>query len=205
MINTEEQLITPEIIDHAMSYGEYRQMIDDLLEQDKTTGDNHSEQMVEYTRMNVHRMNRIDNNIDLSEELKGMLDGIDEKWIWLVLTEAWCGDAAQNVPVIAKMADQNDNIELKLILRDENPEIMDEYLTNGSRSIPKLVCLDAQSLEQIGTWGPRPDVIQEKAMEWKEDSSIGKNEWAEKLHKWYAENKSRELQNEFKVLIEKWT
>lgn len=201
---TTEQVITPDIIDQAMSYDEYRSMIDTLLEEGKTTGTNHSEAMIHYTKMNVQRMNRLDKRADLSDSLKGKLENLDRKLIWVVLTEAWCGDAAQNVPAIAKMAEQSENIELKLILRDENLDIMDEYLTNGGRSIPKLICLEADSLEEIGTWGPRPELAQKKAMEWKDDPDISKEEWAKKLHKWYAKNRTQEIQSEFEELLENW-
>ncbi len=199
-----EQAITPSVIDEAMDYQEYRQMIDELLEQDKTTGDNHSEAMIHYTKMNVQRMSRIDKQIELSDSLKKMLAEVDGPWIWLVLTEAWCGDAAQNVPAIAAMAEQSDNIELKLILRDQHLDIMDEHLTNGGRSIPKLICLDADTLEEFGSWGPRPEEAQEKAMEWKDDPDISKEEWAEKLHKWYAKDKTQQIQSEFEELISNW-
>ena len=201
---TTEQVITPDIIDQAMSYDEYRSMIDTLLEEGKTTGTNHSEAMIHYTKMNVQRMNRLDKRADLSDSLKGKLENLDRKLIWVVLTEAWCGDAAQNVPAIAKMAEQSENLELKLILRDENLDIMDEYLTNGGRSIPKLICLEADSLEEIGTWGPRPELAQKKAMEWKDDPDISKEEWAKKLHKWYAKNRTQEIQSEFEELLENW-
>lgn len=204
MFDTSDQVITSNVIDAAMDYGEYRRMIDELLEQDKTTGSNHSEAMVHYTQMNVQRMNRLDRQIELSDSLQEEIDKVSDEWIWLVLTEGWCGDAAQNVPAIAKMAEQNDDIELKLILRDEHLDIMDEYLTNGGRSIPKLVCLEAETLDEIGTWGPRPEEIQKKAMEWKEDDDISKKEWAEKLHKWYAQNKTQDLQQEFEELIPRW-
>lgn len=204
MSTTTEKVITRDVIDDAFTYHQYRELINKLLERDRTTGENHSEEIIEYTRMNVQRMNRLDKQVTLKKSLKEKLESLDEEWIWLVITEGWCGDAAQNIPGINKMAEATSNIELKLILRDENPEIMDEYLTDGSRSIPKLVCLDADTLEEIGTWGPRPASIQKKAMEWKDDPEISKEEWAEKLHKWYAENKTQELQEEFEELIEKW-
>jgi len=201
---TTEQVITPDIIDQAMSYDEYRSMIDTLLDEGKTTGTNHSEAMIHYTKMNVQRMNRLDKRASLSDSLKGKLENLDRKLIWVVLTEAWCGDAAQNVPVIAKMAEQSENIELKLILRDENLDIMDEYLTSGGRSIPKLVCLEADSLEEIGAWGPRPELAQKKAMEWKDNPDISKEQWAKKLHKWYAKNRTQEIQSEFEQLLGNW-
>ena len=203
---TADQVITDELIEDAFTYDQYRQLIDKRLERGKSTGDHDSEKIVEYTRMNVQRMNRLDKRTKLDESLVQKLQDLDRQWIWLVITEGWCGDAAQNVPVIHKMAEAaGENIKLKLILRDENPEVMDEYLTNGSRSIPKLVCLEVESLEEIGTWGPRPEVLQKKAMEWKDDPELTKEEWAEKLHKWYAENKTKEIQSEFEQLIDDWS
>lgn len=204
-MSTTEQLITPDVINEAMDYRGYRRMIDDLLKDGKTTGTNHSDKMVEYTRMNVHRMNRLDKQVELSDSLKEKLNNVQEKWIWLVLTEAWCGDAAQNIPAINKMAEENNNIELKLILRDEHLEIMDEYQTNGGRSIPKLIGLDTGTLDEKGSWGPRPHSIQQKAMKWKKDPDVSIEEWAEKLHGWYAKNKTKEIQSEFEKLIEEWT
>lgn len=204
MTSTVEQVITPEIVDEAMDYDEYRQMIDKLLDQDKTTGTNHSESMVHYTKMNVQRMSRLDKQIELSDDLIDQLNRVENEWIWLVLTEAWCGDAAQNIPAIAKMAEQSEKINVKFILRDQHLDIMDEYLTNGGRSIPKLICLDAKTLEEIGTWGPRPAVAQEKAMKWKNDPEVNKEEWAKKLHKWYANDKTQTQQAEFEQLIQEW-
>lgn len=199
------QSITPAVIDSGMSYERYRSLIDGLLEEGKTTGTNHSEAMINYTKMNVHRMNRLDKQVRLSDSLKEALQDVDEDWIWLVLTEAWCGDAAQNIPVLVRMAEQNDHVDLRLILRDEHPDIMDEYLTNGGRSIPKLVCLEAETLEELGTWGPRPGEAQQKAMQWKDDPEISTKEWAERLHKWYAGNRTEDIQEEFEELIEQWS
>ncbi|TYP92739.1 Thioredoxin [Fodinibius salinus] len=205
MSTTTKQVINQSIIDNAMTYGQYRQMIDELVNKNETTGDDHSEEMIEYTKMNVQRMDRLDKQIELADSLVEKLNQLDESWVWLILTEAWCGDAAQNVPIIAKIADQTENIELRLILRDQHLNIIDEYLTDGGRSIPKLVCLDAETLQEIGTWGPRPGDFQKKAMEWKNDSDISKEEWAEKLHKWYAKNKGQELMADFEELLNQWS
>lgn len=205
MDTTTEKLINQELIEDSFTYRQYRQLIDKRLERGRTTSDKDSEEILEYTRMNVRRMNRLDDQVTLNTSLQEKLENLDASWIWLVITEGWCGDAAQNIPAINKMAEVASNIELRFILRDENPEIMDQYLTNGSRSIPKLICLDAESLEQIGTWGPRPSSIQEKAMEWKDDPEISMEEWAEKLHKYYADDKTEELQQEFEELIEEWS
>lgn len=201
----EQQLITVETINEAMNYKSYRSVINNLLEQGLTTGTNQSEEMTQYTKMNVQRMKRLDKTISLLPSLKNAIDKIDDSWIWLVITEAWCGDTAQNIPIINKIAEASPNIKLKLILRDEHLDIMDAYLTNGGRSIPKLICLDAETLKEVGTWGPRPGNFQQKAMEWKDDPEISKEEWAEKLHKWYADDKTETLQQELEEIINKWS
>ena len=195
--------ITQEHLASAISYMQYLEMIDRLLAEGKTTGDNHSEEMVEYTRMNMHRMYRMEKTVVLDDEIVQLLLSVENKMTWLVLTEAWCGDAAQNIPAIAKIADASPLIEVRFLLRDEHPELMDAYLTNGTRSIPKLIALDADTLEVLGTWGPRPEPAQQLVLEAKENNLPFK-EMAEKLHGWYAKDRSRTLQQDFKCLLRNW-
>lgn len=204
MEDTMQQLIDREVINNAMNYKQYRNMIQELLSENKTTGTNQDDEMVEYTRMNEQRMRRLDKQISINDSLKKKLSNVEDSWLWLVITEGWCGDAAQNVPVIAKMADASDQIDLKLILRDEHTDIIDNYLTNGGRSIPILVCLDAETLNEVGSWGPRPGNLQQQAMQWKDNPELSKEEWGEKLHKWYAKNKGQQIQSDFEDLITKW-
>ncbi len=199
-----QSVITEPKLRTALSYEEYRELINDLLEHGKTTGPNQSEMLTEYTKMNVQRMRRLDKTTELNNSLQQKLQSVEQEWIWVVLTEAWCGDAAQNVPIINKMAKHSINIHLKLLLRDENLEIMDQYLTDGGRSIPKLICLDRETLNELGTWGPRPGDFQQKAMQWKNDPEISKEEWVEKLHTLYAKDKSQTIQSDFEQLIEQW-
>lgn len=203
MPETAEQLFTPEIVKNALSYNEYRTLIDDLLEEGKVTGEKQSEGLTKYTKINVHRMNRLDKRTELNDSLKQKLNDLDREMVWLVLTEGWCGDAAQNVPVINKIAEESDNIELGFILRHQHEDIMDAYQTNGARSIPKLIALDADTLEELGTWGPRPAEAQRLVYdEWIDN--LPRKEWAEKLHKWYAENGTQDIQQEFEELISTW-
>lgn len=197
--------ISPETLESAYTYEDYRSMIDNLLSAGKTTGENHSEGMLHYTKMNVHRMNRQDKHIVLNVDLVKRLEKVERPMIWLILTEAWCGDAAQLIPPIQKMADCSVKIEVKLILRDENLEVMDRFLTNGkSRSIPKLICLDAETLEVLGDWGARPKEAQTLYDALKNTSGIAAQEVAERLHKWYAEDKTQSVQNEFLPLLDEW-
>src|SRR6056297_3984375 len=205
MTEVKNREITPEVIDKAYAYEEYRDMIDRLMKEDKTTGENHSDAMLHFTKMNVHRMKRHDKRADLKEDLVNRLDQVDEEWIWLVLTEAWCGDAAQSLPIINKMADVSDNITLRLILRDENLDLMDQFLQNGrSRSIPKLICINAKTHDVVGDWGPRPQEAQQLYDSLRNDTDLKYQEVAEKLHKWYADDKGQEIQKEFIHAINEW-
>ncbi|WP_242927793.1 thioredoxin family protein [Pontibacter vulgaris] len=197
-------VITKEHLAKALTYTQYREMTDQLLAEGKTTGPNQSEAMIEYTRMNVHRMRRVEKTTVLTDELLQVLLSVQTKMVWAILTEPWCGDAAQIVPALVKIADASPNIEVKLLLRDENPEVMDAYLTNGGRSIPKLVALKADTLEELGTWGPRPEPAQKLFLEMKANNTPYQ-EFVEKLHGWYAKDRSQTLQQEFKLLLADWS
>lgn len=193
--------ITREIINQSYTYNQFRKELDELLKEGKTTGENHSEDLVKYTKMNLHRMKRLEKKPELNEELKKALDQIENPQIWFVLVEGWCGDVAQNLPTINKMAEYTDKIELRLVLRDEHLDIMDQYLTNGTRSIPKLVSLDKEALDELWTWGPRPVECQNKVEEMKQQE-MDKKEMAENIHHWYAKDNTESLQKEFARLVQ---
>jgi hypothetical protein len=104
----------------------------------------------------------------------------------LVLAEDWCGDASNSIPFLAKWAEQTPLVELRIIRRDEHPEVMDRYLTNGSRSIPIIIVLD-QDFGELGHWGPRPLVLQEWVMQNK--GTVPKAELYPQIRKWYARDR----------------
>ncbi|PJB78533.1 MAG: thioredoxin family protein [Acidobacteria bacterium CG_4_9_14_3_um_filter_49_7] len=193
--------LTKEHLEKALSYSGYRDLVDSLLEQNKTTGNNHSDKMLEYSRLNVHRMSRIDRTTKLTTETVQILRNLENKLIWLVLTEAWCGDAAQNLPVIAKMASVTDHISLNILLRDENPDIMDAFLTNGGRAIPKLICMDANTLKIKWDWGPRPAPAQDLLRIHKTRPDESHEDFAKQVQLWYAKDKSLTLQLELLTLL----
>ena len=201
---TASSVITSEHLAVAQSYEAYRQMIDGLLVEGKTTGDNHSEDMLHYTKLNVQRMHRLDKTIVLQKTLQDKLTAVASPWTWLVLTEAWCGDAAQIVPVMAKMADASPYITLQLLLRDEYPEVMDAYLTNGSRSIPKLICL-TEDRQEIGTWGPRPDAAQQSIVQFEQNHpNEDHRARIEDTQLWYSRDRTKAIQQEFIELLTGW-
>lgn len=196
-------MITASLLGKGLSYQDYKKLIIELLEKGKTTGNNHSDQMVSYTKMNVQRMNRWDKTAVISQGLQNKILSINTPQIWLILSEAWCGDAAQNIPFIAKLADMNRFIQLRILLRDEHPAVMDQYLTNGSRSIPKLIAIHANTFEELFRWGPRPQILHQKVLKFKENpQNQSKKEFMDSIHLWYAQDKNRSLDAELSMLLE---
>lgn len=179
----------------AISYPEYRILVKDLLEQGKSTGPNQSEDLLNYSLLNDKRMKRLDKTVKLTDETLAKLKDVKEPQTWLVLTEGWCGDAAQNLPVIHKIAEENPNIKLKLVLRDENIELMDEFLTNGGRAIPKLIALDKEN-EVISTWGPRPTTATQMVADYKNEHGSLDAEFKKDLQVWYNKNKGVNVQED---------
>lgn len=188
-----------------MHYNKYRQLIEELRADGKTTGSNHSEAMLNYTDLNRTRMNRLDKTTRLTPETLEALEQLETPMTMLVLTEAWCGDAAQVIPVLNKIAEATPNLSLRLILRDEYPDIMDAFLTNGGRSIPKIIFLKGANRAVTGSWGPRPVAVQQIVMDYKTKLKTLEDEAAKKAlqqttmtetQKWYARDKTKSIQSE---------
>jgi hypothetical protein len=188
-------------LDKSISFPQYRNLINKLLAEGKTTGTNHSEDFINYTQLNVQRMERQDKTVALNDDLLETLQGLNRKQIWLVITEAWCGDAAQNLPILHLMANQTPNIELHIVLRDENLELMDQYLTNGGRSIPKLIMLDAETQIELANWGPRPAGAQELLMAHKTNPNESHADFVKNVQLWYARDKTQSTQHELLALL----
>ncbi len=189
---------------NTLSYNEYRDKVLRLAAQGQTSGEQ-TEEHIAATLINAQRMKRIDHQCELKPQLEEMASLVSEKHTWYVITEAWCGDSAQNVPVLAKMTEASKNLELRLLFRDEHPEIMEQFLSNGKRAIPKLICVHDASQKVIGTWGPRPALIQDRVAEYKLLNASGsKDEFNKNLHLWYARDKTFSLQEEFLSLFSEW-
>ena len=195
-------LISPALIAAGYTYSEYRQLIDQLLAQSKTTGPNNSESYLNYTKMNVQRMNRWDKTAKVSSELEQAVTSITSPQVWLVITEGWCGDAAQSLPFIAKLAALNPLIELRFVLRHQHPALMDAYLTEGARSIPIVIGLSGDLSNELFVWGPRPQFLQNRLKAYKLDpQNITPKEFADGTHLWYARDKNQSLQEELLPLV----
>lgn len=186
----------------SMNYEDYRDLLDTLNREGKTTGPVQNESLIEYSKLNWHRMKKWEKIGQLEEETKQVLQAIKTPMIWLIITEGWCGDAAQSIPFIEKMAAENPMIETRYVLRDENLPLIDAYLTKGARSIPKLILIDAKSGKEISTWGPRPSACISYIQKLKaENPSIEKETFIEAVHAWYAKDKGKNLQSDFRHLL----
>jgi len=122
----------------------------------------------------------------LPEWTKGMTRGPDKALRWLVIAEDWCGDASNTVPVLARFVEATPGYDLRILKRDEHPEIMDRYLTNGSRSIPIVIALDVEG-KVLGHWGPRPRELQDWVLENK--PRMPSDELYRHVRRWYAKDR----------------
>lgn len=154
---------------------------------------------VSFAQLNLHRAGRIRRTWKPTEETLALVARIDTPQLWLVLTEPWCGDSAQNLPCLEILAEANPRITIRFLLRDDNLDVMDRYLTGGKRSIPILVTLDEQGKE-LFRWGPRPAAVQE-VFEAATDEGLEKQAKLEKIHLVYGRDRGRALEAEMQALL----
>lgn len=185
----------------SMNYIQYRNLVSTLLAEGKATGPEQSEALVHYSSLNDTRMKRLDKTMVVTEAHTEKILGLEREYIWLVLTEGWCGDAGQIVPILNKMAAIGDKITLKIALRDENEALMNFFLTNGGKSIPKLIVLDADTLDVLADWGPRPVGAQQLIREYKEKFGVIDDTLKTELQLWYHHDKGVSTQNEVLELL----
>lgn len=186
---------------NSHSYPEYRKIIANLLQEEKASGAIQSEALVNYSRLNEARMYRLDKTIVIDNLIFSKLKSIQSQYIWLVIAEGWCGDAAQLLPIFHKMSEVSNLIELKIVFRDENQDLMNLFLTNGSKSIPKLIILDKKSLNVIADWGPRPKGAIELIQNYKEKFGVIDDTIKAELQMWYLHDKGLSTQKEIIELL----
>ena len=188
---------------NSFSYSEYRKKVTELIAEGKSTGHEQSNDLLHYSELNEARMNRLEKTIAIVDEVKAKLENLDKKYIWLVLAEGWCGDAAQILPVIHKMAETTNKVELKIALRDDNDALMQHFLTNGGKAIPKLIVLDAETSEVIADWGPRPHGAKQLILEYKAAHGVVDETAKIELQKWYLHDKGISIQQEIVEMHDK--
>ena len=190
------KFLRDKIPNSGMSYEEYKKLFAEEIENPPALDGKNNYAI---KKLNLSRSTRVEKQFVPSDEIIEAVKKISGPQLWIVLTESWCGDSAQNLPILAKISELNKNVELQILLRDSNLEIMDQYLTNGTRSIPKLIAFDEDGKE-LFLWGARPAAAQKLINELKE-KGLQKNEWLIELHKWYSNNRGKELDKELLELL----
>jgi len=185
----------------AITYQEYRELVTEHVQKGTSTGPNQTVDLSQYTLLNDSRMRRLDKTTKLPEAVLERIENYKEKVTWLVLTESWCGDAAQSMPVINKMAEANNDIHLKVVLRDEHPELMNAFLTNGGMSIPKLIVFNNETNQILGDWGPRPTTATQMVNSYKEEHGKLTPEFKQDLQVWYNKDKGQSIVTDLADLL----
>jgi hypothetical protein len=182
-------------VKHSIDYASYKEafslkahaQLGDMSEKEK--------EMFAYYELNWARSTRVEKVYQPSELALKTLQSMNSKQTWIVITEGWCGDSAQSLPIIAALAQASEEkIELRIVSRDEYPELLEHYLTNGSMSIPKLIACDKQGNEEW-IWGPRPKKAQELFDELRAQNAE-KQEIYKSLHSFYAKDKGQCIETE---------
>lgn len=192
--------IDSKYLDKSFSYNEFRQYVTNALATDKGSL-NLEEDYLAYAELNEARLHRLDKTTKVEEDIIGKLTSLKKKYTWIVISECWCGDAAQIVPVLNKMAEVAENVELRIVMRDQNLELMDAFLTNGGRAIPKLIIVERDSLKVLGHWGPRPALAQKVITDYKATHGVVDETGKIELQKWYTKDKGHEVQKEVIALM----
>jgi len=181
-----------------LTYSGYEMAFSKWVENHESSSHPEDAALANYTKLNFNRSNRIHNTVHIHENLAKKIINLEKKYEWWVITESWCGDSAQCLPIIAELAHLNPiHIQLTIFLRDRNPELMNRHLTGNSRSIPKFIILDESETHELAVWGPRPEPAQQILLDWKKKEDP--KTWEEfelELHTWYAKDKTQTFQNE---------
>ncbi|MFK5958362.1 MAG: thioredoxin family protein [Lutibacter sp.] len=184
----------------GFSYQDYRSLIKELLIQGKSTGVTQTDDFLGYSKLNDKRMDRLDKTLKLSNETQIAIHNLKKNYTFLVIAEGWCGDAAQIVPILNKIAEASSKIDLKIVLRDKNEKLMDQFLTNGSKSIPKIIIVDSNN-NVINSWGPRPSVATKMVQDYKEINGALDADFKKNLQIWYNKDKGKNTQDDLVKLL----
>lgn len=191
-------------LQNALTYKQFRQLSERNVKEVNPDFLNEMERAYyNYRKLNLARVIRLEKSYAPTEEAKNILSKIIAPQIWVVITEDWCGDSAQILPVIAALSELNKNISLKIVLRDSHLDLMDFYLTHGKRSIPKLISFDKE-LNELFVWGPRPTqaitLINDLTKQ-----GLDKQEVTKQLHLWYAKDGGFSTEKEILAKLIKYT
>jgi hypothetical protein len=184
----------------GLSYDAYRAHWRDQKDVSPTGKDPDARRELHFLNYNWERQAHVHEVYTPSEDMRDAVTGIDAPQRWVVLTEPWCGDSAFLLPVIAEAADLSDAVTLRILLRDDHLDVMDQYLTDGSRSIPKLVAFSDEGTE-LFTWGPRPEGARQRFAALREEYD-DKMKVIEELVAYYEDGGWREADAELAAAVQ---
>jgi hypothetical protein len=183
-----------------MNFQEYLALFEQILANSNPSEPYNDPEYLEYTKLNFSRTKRWLKNGGLNKEAITAIKGISTPQTWIIITEPWCGDAAHSVPFIEMLASENKLIKTVYELRDSEPFRINNYLTNGGKSIPKLIIQDEEGSD-LATWGPRPEECQAFFQKFVDDKADF-NKMKEALQVWYNQDKGNGIQQELTRLIQ---
>lgn len=181
----------------AMTAAGYEAAMEDWVAQAAHSGPTPSVKYAGYTQLNLVRMRRLAKTHKVSDAMAAFLDsGCCASQHWVVITESWCGDAVQLLPLVRLWAERA-GVGLDVILRDGNDPVIDDFLTRGGRSIPIWVVAN-ETGQVLGQWGPRPATAKKMVLDHRNapEPKPPYAEFAAQVQLWYARDKGREIEHE---------
>jgi len=136
----------------------------------------------------------------VDEDYVRRVSSLPGRWHLLVLSEDWCGDAVNTVPIVARLVEPCPNVDMRVLARDVNPDLMDAHLTGGSRSIPVIIVLD-EAYEERAWWGPRPTALQRWVSG--QGQLLEKTARYREARTWYARDRGRTTLDEVVSMLER--
>ena len=192
-------------INNALSagytYKEYRELVSDHVIFKTTSGPNQTDALINYTKLNHARMKRLDKTTIIPQTYQTLFSNYQKKLTWLVLSESWCGDAAQSLPVLNKIALLMPKLTFKIAFRDQHKLLMEYFKTNNAMAIPKLIFIDHTSKEVVGQWGPRPSIASKMVASYKAAHGTLSQEFKKELQVWYTQDKGRHIIEDISRLL----
>lgn len=183
----------------GISFEEYFKKTEEVIQKDEAELTTEEKEKLEYYKLGVQRMSRMKKVYKPNEEQLQKLVEKNFKGKFLVITEGWCGDAGQTVPAVGLFFEGKN--EVRIVYRDQNPDLIDQFLTNGTRSIPIVVVLD-ENEEVIAHWGPRPAYGTELLHKYKANpEEYPKEQFYNDLQVYYAKNRGKDVIDEILALI----
>lgn len=182
---------------NSHQYPEYRKIVTDLLKIEKSTGREQSKKLTLCTLLNETRMNQIEETLELSDEAIEILKSLKKEYLWIVIAEGWSEDSAELLPVFYKMDVASEGkIDLKIVFRHENEELMQFFLTNKAKAIPKLIVVENETGNAIAHWGPRPKGAADIYETYQKNHQPHDETFKKEMQTWYLHDKGMTTQGE---------